>query len=152
MVSQRRDKIFSASEGSKKPNHHLFMGDIRLNWRDFPSVFQGQGLRGGIQALQRGSPELFPLPSLPPDSAVRYLIRQLLNSIHGAIGRMLLCCCWVAKSCPTLCDPIDCSPPVSSVHGIFQARILEWIAISFSRESSQPRDQTHVPCKSPHGR
>ena len=152
MVSQRRDKIFSASEGSKKPNHHLFMGDIRLNWRDFPSVFQGQGLRGGIQDLHRGSPELFPLPSLPPDSAVRYLIRQLLNSIHGAIGRMLLCCCWVAKSCPTLCDPIDCSPPVSSVHGIFQARILEWIAISFSRESSQPRDQTHVPCKSPHGR
>ena len=46
----------------------------------------------------------------------------------------------VAQSCPTLCDPMDCSPPGSSVHGIFQARVLEWVAISFSRGSSQPRD------------
>ena len=44
----------------------------------------------------------------------------------------------VAQSCPTLCDPIDCSLPGSSVHGIFQAIVLEWIAISFSRGSSQP--------------
>ena len=44
--------------------------------------------------------------------------------------------------CPTLCDPMDCSPPGSSVHGIFQARTLEWVAISSSRGSSQPRDQT----------
>ena len=42
----------------------------------------------------------------------------------------------VAQSCPTLCDPVDCSPPGSSVHGILQARILEWVAISFSRGSS----------------
>ena len=46
----------------------------------------------------------------------------------------------VAQSCLTLCDPMDCSPPGSSVHGILQARILEWVAISFSRGSSQPRD------------
>ena len=39
----------------------------------------------------------------------------------------------VAQLCPTLCDPVDCSPPGSSVHGILQARILEWVAISFSR-------------------
>ena len=44
------------------------------------------------------------------------------------------------------CDPMDCSPPGSSVHGISQARILEWVAISFSRGSSQPRDQTCVFC------
>ena len=42
----------------------------------------------------------------------------------------------VAQSCPTLCDPVDCSPPGSSIHGILQARILEWVAISFSRGSS----------------
>ena len=47
-------------------------------------------------------------------------------------------------SCPTLCDPIDCSLPSSSVHGIFQARILEWVAISSSRGSSQPSDRTCV--------
>ncbi|XP_059733212.1 zinc finger protein 677 isoform X2 [Bos taurus] len=46
----------------------------------------------------------------------------------------------VAQSCLILCDPMDHSPPGSSVHGIFQARILEWIAIPFSRRSSQPRD------------
>ena len=46
----------------------------------------------------------------------------------------------VAQLCLTLCDPMDCSPPGSSVHGILQARILEWVAISFSRGSSQPRD------------
>ena len=50
----------------------------------------------------------------------------------------------VAKSCPTLCNSVDCSPPGSSVHGILQARILEWVVIPFSRGSSQPRDRTQV--------
>ena len=45
-----------------------------------------------------------------------------------------------------LCDPVDCSPPGSSVHGILQARILEWVAISSSRGSSRPRDGTYVSC------
>ena len=44
----------------------------------------------------------------------------------------------------TLCNPIDCSPPDSSVHGIFQARILEWVVTAYSRGSSYPRDQTHL--------
>ena len=44
----------------------------------------------------------------------------------------------------TLCDPMDCSLPGSSVHGIFQARVLEWVATSFSRGSSRPRDRTWV--------
>ena len=48
------------------------------------------------------------------------------------------------QSCPTLCDPMDCSPPGSSVHEIVQARILEWVAIPSSRGSSQSRDQIHV--------
>ena len=50
----------------------------------------------------------------------------------------------VAQSCLTVCDPMDCNLPGSSIHGIFQARILEWVAISFSRRSSRPRDQTRV--------
>ena len=50
----------------------------------------------------------------------------------------------VAQLCLTLCDPMDCSLPGSSVHGILQARILEWVAISFSRVSSQLRDWTEV--------
>ena len=47
---------------------------------------------------------------------------------------------------PTLCDPLGCSPLGSSVHGILQARILEWVAMFSSRESSQPRDQNRVSC------
>ena len=52
----------------------------------------------------------------------------------------------VAESCLTLCDPMDCSSPGSSVHGILQARILEWVASPFSKRSSRPRDQTQVSC------
>ena len=52
----------------------------------------------------------------------------------------------IARLCLTLCDPMDHSPAGSSVHGILQARILEWVAISFSRGSSQPKDQTQVSC------
>ena len=48
------------------------------------------------------------------------------------------------QSCLTLCNPMDCNPPSSSVHGLLQARKLEWVAISFSRASSPPRDQTHL--------
>ena len=52
----------------------------------------------------------------------------------------------VAQSWQTLCDPMDCTLQDSSVHGIFQAGVLEWVAISFSRGSSQPRDRTQVSC------
>ena len=48
------------------------------------------------------------------------------------------------QSCPTLCSPVDCSPPDSSVRGLLQARTLEWVAMPFSRASSPPRDRTHV--------
>ena len=70
---------------------------------------------------------------------VQFLIPNLCN---------LYCCYWfcclVAQLCPALCDPRDYSLPDSSVHGISQARILEWVGISSSRGSSPPRDRTHV--------
>ena len=52
----------------------------------------------------------------------------------------------IAQACPTLCDPLDCSPPGSSVYGTFQERILEGVAIFSSRGSSRPRDGTQVSC------
>ena len=55
-------------------------------------------------------------------------------------------CVLVAQSWPTLCDSMDCRPPGFSVHEIFQTRILEWVAMSFSSESSRPRDRTQVSC------
>ena len=53
-------------------------------------------------------------------------------------------CAKLLQWCPILCGPMDCSPPGSSVHGLLQARTLEWVAISFSRGSSWPRDWTQV--------
>ena len=54
--------------------------------------------------------------------------------------------CSVVQSCLTYCHPTDYSPPASSVQEVFQARILEWVTISFSRRSFQPRDQTCISC------
>ena len=59
-------------------------------------------------------------------------------------GSMCICVCVCAQSCPTLRNSTDCSLPGSSVCGISQARILEWVAISSSRRASRPRDQTHA--------
>ena len=68
-----------------------------------------------------------------------HLINYSINSLWRWKVKVL-----VTQSCPTLYDPMDCSPPGSSVHRILQARILEWVAISFSRGSSWPRDWTWI--------
>ena len=62
---------------------------------------------------------------------------------------VFVCVCACTQSRPTLCNPTDCSQPGSSVHGIFQARILERVAISFSRGFSQSRNQTRLSLMSP---
>ena len=67
------------------------------------------------------------------------LKRELTSESPGQVEHTKL-----LQLCPLLCDPIDCSPPGSSVHGILQARILEWVAVSSSKGSSQIRDQTRV--------
>ena len=59
---------------------------------------------------------------------------------------LCVCVCSVTQLCPNLYNPMDCSLPGSSVHGIFQARILKWVAISYSRGYSRPRDWTRVSC------
>ena len=78
----------------------------------------------------------------------------ILNSHHLESADNYMCdlgfcvyvCVWVAQLCLTLCNPMDCSPPCSCVHGILHARILKWVAISLSRGSSQPRGQNRVSC------
>ena len=67
-------------------------------------------------------------------------VLQSILSLHYC------CCCCVAKPCLTLSNPIDCSPADPSAHEISQARVLEWVAITFSRRSSQHRDWTHTSC------
>ena len=75
------------------------------------------------------------------------LIQPLWKTVCRALKKLGIKALWkkeVAQSCPTLCDSMDCSLSGSSVHGIFQARVLEWIAISFSRGFFQPRNWTRV--------
>ena len=95
----------------------------------------------GSRSLLQG---IFPTQGMNPD---HWQCRGILYHLsHQGSPRILE---WVkvkvkVKSCPTLCDPVNCSLPGSSVYGIPQARVLEWGAISFSRGASQHRDRTQV--------
>ena len=88
--------------------------------------------------------------SPPPHFFVRLYHYRFLDSCFTCrlMTRVSVCVCTcsVTQSCHTLCDSVDCSPPSSSVHGIFQAGVLKQVAISPVRESSQPRDWTCVSC------
>ena len=75
---------------------------------------------------------------------LKALVFRYFKGIFGIFIIQIQCVCIHAQLCPTLCNPMDCSPPGSSVHGISQARILEWVTICSSRGSYQPRDQTFV--------
>ena len=94
----------------------------------------------------------FPFPGDLPDPGIKsrswaLLADSLLTELRGKVPFRIFSSVQfssVTQSCPTLCDHMDCSLPGSSVHEIFQARVLKWVAISFSRGSSQPRDQTCV--------
>ena len=95
--------------------------------------FDPKGKKHSIQALCNGLCQI-----------IASLYQKFVSVTFFETFHIICVCVLVAQSCPTLCDPMDCSPPGSSVHRIFQTRILEWVAISFSRRSSQPRDQTQV--------
>ena len=80
-------------------------------------------------------------PSAPPEPGALEGPRRPFLPGHGGDPLRLSCCCsLVARSRPTLCDPADCGPPGSSIHGILQSRTLEWVAVSSSRGTSQPTD------------
>ena len=80
------------------------------------------------------------------DTFTEYMIIPSSNtySIFTTYKEPCAACMLSHQSCPALCNPMDCSPPGFYVHGIFQARILEYVAMPSSRGSFQPRDQTHV--------
>ena len=119
MFSSRCVHACSGVSGSLPP-HGLQLTRLLCPW-DFP----GKNTEAGCHALFQG---IFPTQIKPPISCIS----------------CICCCCSVTQSCPTLCNPMDYSPPGSSVHGIFQARILGWVAIPFSRVSSRLRDRTQV--------
>ena len=84
------------------------------------------------------------ISTVQQSDSVIYILFHIHFHYHRTLN-IVPCAVWVTEvtqSYPILCDPVDCSPPGSSIHGILQARVLEWVAISFSWGSSQPRDQT----------
>ena len=79
--------------------------------------------------------------------AISIVIKEAFDLVYWLWSTLCVCeCAQLLQSCPTLCDPMDCSPPASSVRGISPARILEWVAMPSSRESSPPKDGTQVFC------
>ena len=113
-----------------------------LAWR-----IPGTGEPGGLPSL--GSQSRTLLKWLSSSSSSNVDLGELRDGRHEKYSKCVCVCVCVharAQSRPPLCNPMDCSPPDSSVHGISQARILEWIATSSSRESSQPRFWAHVSC------
>ena len=115
--------------------------------------FSRQGYQSGLRFLLQG---IFPSQGLNPGLLhCRWILyglsypgspkgstRKWLDSCPSAGSFLYSDMSKSAQSCPTLCDPMDCSPPGSSVHGILQTRIPEWVAISSSRGSSPPKDRT----------
>ena len=103
--------------------------------------------RQGVLLLEgwlRSSVDSPPYPREKSNTGEHYFLRTLS---HWKSLKTFLRACMHAQllqSCPTLCNPVDCSPPGSSVHGILQARILKWVITPSSRGSSQPRDPTSV--------
>ena len=94
------------------------------------------------------SPGELPNPGIKPRSPALQA-DSLPTELQGKPHRKLQFSS-VAQSCPTLCDPMDCSLPSTSDHGIFQIKILEWVLVPFSRESSYPRDRKSTRLNSSH--
>ena len=123
--------------------------DCSLPGSSVHGVFQARELEWGAISFSRGS-------SWPRDRTWIYPhCRQMLYHLSHQGSPIAKCnkatslslrVCSVTQSCPILCGLRDCSPSGSSIHGIFQARILDWVAISFSRGSFGPREQTHIFC------
>ena len=106
--------------------------------------FPGKNTRVGCHFLLQGT---FQTQELDPcllqwqvDSLTSEPLEKPLEILSGYSSDVLVCL--VTQSCLTLCDPWDCSLPCFSVHGTFLGKNTEWVAISFSRGSCQPRDQT----------
>ena len=126
----------------KKMATHSNILAWKISWTEEP---------GGLQSMgsQRVRHNWTTKCTAQHEANYRYQYISTLNTVKDiSLMRFhhmfIVCVCVHTQSCPTLCNTMDCSPPDSSVHGIFQARILKWVSISSSRGSFQPWTQTHV--------
>ena len=126
------------------------VGDVGLipGLSRFPGGGHGNPLHGVGWEFhgQRSLAGCSPWGCKESDTTDRLTLSQQIQSLFVLTG--LCVCAKLLQSCPTLCDPVDCSPSGFSVHGILQTRILEWVAMPSFKGSSQPRDWTWVPCVS----
>ena len=119
---QARQPVLASLGGTSQTGSHLLLHEPTA-----PVLCSGAAV--GLRAEARET-LAHPLPDRPLQASLPH------GALQGGWG-----------SCPVMsnsCDPMDCSTPSSSVHGVLQARILEWVTISFSRGSFQPKDQTQV--------
>ena len=146
--------VEGATTGSQIGNHPLpwawwTLNELETRWQCLTGRSQGSLIRIMTSKMKRQQRRF------DPSHGAGWQLKEHDNPKHK-IGNwqrcclvfllLLFCCyCLVAKLCLTLW-PMDCSPPDSSVHGISKARILEWVAISFSRWSSQPGNQILITC------
>ena len=109
----------------------------RRKWQPTPVFLPGesQGWRSLVGCRLWGRTELDTTEATKQQQQQQLISRESYGSITNNLGDY---CCSVAQLCPTLCDPMNCSLPGSSVHGILQARILQWVALTSSRGSSRP--------------
>ena len=135
--------IFVASLSSSlilMTSHHIFLSEMENPSASSLFLSREPPL---MSPLIFTSPSRFPRGSFP----IKILSNRKSDASYKHITRPpVLKSTQSLQSCPILCDPMDCSPPGSSVHGILQVRIVEWVAMPYSRGSSGPRDQIHVSC------
>ena len=143
-IWERCPGICQSPASGQQPTGQLFTAKWRSWWQALPGTLRNQLVRR-VCWNPRTASEICPYgksrkytrrhsnPEIPPASQENFELLSLFISESEVI-----------QSCRTLCDPVVCSPPCSSVRGIFQAKVLEWVAIYFSRGSSWPRDWTQV--------
>jgi len=146
-LRMRWPKYWSFSFSISPSNEHPGLISFRMDWLDLlavqgtlKSLLQHHSSKASI--LQHSA--FFVVQLSHPYMTTGKTIALTRRTFVGKIMSLLCLHAKLLQSCLTQCDPIDCSLPASSVHGISQARILEQVAISFFRESSRPRDGTHI--------
>ena len=135
----RWPKYWNFSISTSPSNEYSQLISFRMDWFELLAV---QGTLNSLLQHHNSKASIF---VIPPNKILKPAISHLqMHLIEIHLHKYKITQSEVAQSCPILCNPMDCSLRASSVHGIFQARILEWVAISFSKRSSWPRDQTWV--------
>ena len=148
----RWPKYWSFSFSTSLSNDYPGLISFRMDWLDLlavqgtlNSLLQHHSSKASILQYSAFFMVQLSHPYMTTGKTIALTKRPFVGKVMpSTMAKLRLCV--AAQSCPTLCDPMACSPPGSPVHGISQTRIVEWVAISFSRGSSRPRHQTCVPC------